>query len=333
MKDPSEPKEWTCPKCGFQSPRRPVECQRCGVIVEKLFRKELSAGVDHSQLTEKYGLSTDEFKEWQSRAGPYDKAKRSSRGHRHPHPDISAWIIPALIIGYLLLVVIVVGRYLSVPLKGSQLPQSEQSKAQESGVLKAGDPDPIAKLLRSDTNALRRADEIAAAEAKVASSRPPKSPRVTQRRPPVGDCESWHWIEAVEGDGKIIKLEDGSLWEVDDFDTVTTSVWLPASEIIVCNGKMVNVDDGESAEVTPVTPSLHGRVTMAPAAPRSYVIEASANDETFVINGEVFKAKTYCFGFEKGDRVMFLSGSAPGVCASATILNMRSGQTCDVWCE
>lgn len=136
----------------------------------------------------------------------------------------------------------------------------------------------------------------------------------------------------MEGDGKIIKLEDGSLWEVDDVDIVTTSIWLPVSEVIVCGGKMINVDDGETVQVTPVQPAA-GRGPGSPARRAGYVIEAAANDETFVINGEVFKAQTYCFGFEKGDRVTFLSGSRFGACATATILNLRSGKTCKVWCE
>jgi hypothetical protein len=74
-------------------------------------------------------------------------------------------------------------------------------------------------------------------------------------------------------------------------------------------------------------------VERQPPVPPGYVIEASANDETFIIIGEVFKAKTYCFGFEKGDRVKFLSGSPFGACATATILNLGTGNTCEVWCE
>ena len=35
-------------------------------------------------------------------------------------------------------------------------------------------------------------------------------------------CESGHRREAIEGNGKIIKLEDGSIWEVEDIDTVIT---------------------------------------------------------------------------------------------------------------
>ena len=65
----------------------------------------------------------------------------------------------------------------------------------------------------------------------------------------------------------------------------------------------------------------------------TYTIEAEVNDETFVINGEVFKAKLYCFGFNKGDRVIFLDGSAYGIYVSATIYNKSSNETCDLWCE
>lgn len=67
------------------------------------------------------------------------------------------------------------------------------------------------------------------------------------------------------------------------------------------------------------------------AAPE-YVIEAASNDEKFFINDEVFSAKTYCFGWEKGDRVVFLEGSASGACASATLYNRRLEETCELWC-
>lgn len=64
-----------------------------------------------------------------------------------------------------------------------------------------------------------------------------------------------------------------------------------------------------------------------------YEIEHSYNDELFIINGEKFEARTYCFGFEEGDRVLFLQGSPFGTCVSAEILNLRIRKICDVWCE
>jgi hypothetical protein len=68
-------------------------------------------------------------------------------------------------------------------------------------------------------------------------------------------------------------------------------------------------------------------------AATKYEIEVSKNDETFVINGELFKAKTYCFDFDEGDDVIFIEGSANGICTSAEILNMRNKKLCRVWCE
>jgi len=63
------------------------------------------------------------------------------------------------------------------------------------------------------------------------------------------------------------------------------------------------------------------------------VIEVSHNDELFIINGEKFEATTYCFNMDKGDSVLFLEGSPFGACASAILLNLRTRQKCDVWCN
>jgi hypothetical protein len=62
-------------------------------------------------------------------------------------------------------------------------------------------------------------------------------------------CDDGHWIEDVLADGQILKLEDGSIWEVDATDTSTSWLWQPASDVIVCQDKVVNVDDGETVQV------------------------------------------------------------------------------------
>jgi hypothetical protein len=67
--------------------------------------------------------------------------------------------------------------------------------------------------------------------------------------------------------------------------------------------------------------------------PSTYYIEAAANDEVFIINGEKYEAKLYCMGWSEGDAVVFLDGSALGVCVSATLFNPSRGQVCGVWCE
>jgi hypothetical protein len=61
-----------------------------------------------------------------------------------------------------------------------------------------------------------------------------------------GECDANHWIEAVMNDGSVVKLEDGSLWQVDSIDTITSSLWLPATDIVVCDDKLINTEDGET---------------------------------------------------------------------------------------
>ena len=74
------------------------------------------------------------------------------------------------------------------------------------------------------------------------------------------------------------------------------------------------------------------------AAPKTlsregYPIEVAHNDELFIINGEKYEAMTYCLGWEQGEHVLFIEGSAYGACASAKLLNIERGEVCEVWCE
>ena len=61
-------------------------------------------------------------------------------------------------------------------------------------------------------------------------------------------CDAGHWIDTVSDDGSIIKLEDGSIFEVNDLDALTSSLWLPVTEIVVCDDKLINTDDGETVD-------------------------------------------------------------------------------------
>jgi len=60
-------------------------------------------------------------------------------------------------------------------------------------------------------------------------------------------CESGHWIDAVMSDGEIVKLEDGSLWEIDSGDQIDTMLWLPMTDIVACPDKLINTEDNETA--------------------------------------------------------------------------------------
>lgn len=63
-------------------------------------------------------------------------------------------------------------------------------------------------------------------------------------------CEPGHWVESVLNGGQIVKLEDGSIWEIDAFDTIDSSLWLPTTDIIICDDKLINTDDNETVSAT-----------------------------------------------------------------------------------
>jgi hypothetical protein len=58
-------------------------------------------------------------------------------------------------------------------------------------------------------------------------------------------CVEGHWISSVMSDGQIIKLEDGSIWEVDAIDTVDSMLWLPIENVLICGNRLINTDNGE----------------------------------------------------------------------------------------
>jgi hypothetical protein len=64
------------------------------------------------------------------------------------------------------------------------------------------------------------------------------------------DCEDGHWIQSVSSDGAIVILEDGSVWEINPSDQVDTALWLPITNIVACDDKLIDTDDNEIAEAT-----------------------------------------------------------------------------------
>ncbi|KYH31130.1 copper amine oxidase N-terminal domain-containing protein [Neomoorella mulderi] len=65
---------------------------------------------------------------------------------------------------------------------------------------------------------------------------------------------SGHWI-SENSDGKYIKLEDGSLWEISSFDQIDTRFWLTTDDITVIENNnpfypylLINTDEAEEAE-------------------------------------------------------------------------------------
>ena len=90
-----------------------------------------------------------------------------------------------------------------------------------------------------------------AAENQAAESRKQyvgKAPSSRGRR--YSSCESGHWVDSVSNDGQVVKLEDGSIWEVDAVDAIDSALWLPTTDIVVCDDKLINTDDNETVSAT-----------------------------------------------------------------------------------
>jgi hypothetical protein len=65
---------------------------------------------------------------------------------------------------------------------------------------------------------------------------------------PAKGCTDGHWIDSVTGNGTLVKLEDGSIWEVDAVDAINSMLWLPTEGILVCGQTLINADNGEKVK-------------------------------------------------------------------------------------
>ena len=138
-------------------------------------------------------------------------------------------------------------------------------------------------------------------------------------------CES----AVNEADDDVIRLQNGAILKKTGYEYLGYISY--GTEAILSKGS------GGSGELLIADESpVSVRILRQPSfcSPVStYRIEAADNDETFLINGEVFAARTYCLGWYEGDEVAFLDGSPYGACASATLYNVSRSESCAVWCE
>lgn len=103
-------------------------------------------------------------------------------------------------------------------------------------------------LLTGEQLSQTQAAEKKTAEARRQIAAAPRAPRI--RRGGSSGCEDGHWIESVSSDGTIVKLEDGSVWEVDAVDAIDSALWLPTTDIIACDDKLINTDDSETVSAS-----------------------------------------------------------------------------------
>ena len=55
-------------------------------------------------------------------------------------------------------------------------------------------------------------------------------------------------ISEVYANGKIIKMIDGSVYQVWDYDSITSSIWLPMTDVVITDDRIINVEDNESVD-------------------------------------------------------------------------------------
>lgn len=56
------------------------------------------------------------------------------------------------------------------------------------------------------------------------------------------------WIQDVSSNGKVITTPEYVII-VSDYDTYDTQLWLPMSDVVITDFYIINVDDGEKAEI------------------------------------------------------------------------------------
>lgn len=56
-------------------------------------------------------------------------------------------------------------------------------------------------------------------------------------------------IDKVKYGGKLVVLNDGSRWEVDDINSGTASLWSDLDKVVVIDGEMYNIESCEKVDV------------------------------------------------------------------------------------
>jgi hypothetical protein len=63
-------------------------------------------------------------------------------------------------------------------------------------------------------------------------------------------CEDGHWITEVSSNGAVVILEDRSVWEVSPTDRIDSQLWLSTENVVACDDKLINTDEGEVVEAS-----------------------------------------------------------------------------------
>ncbi len=149
-----------------------------------------------------------------------------------------------------------------------QLPENVNYAVKSSFLLSFLESIPNAKLKIAITNKLDFGDVVKFAQkaavlifvvtapeqqAVIRSATPQPQQVQVPRKSIYHGANSSQTIDSILDDGNMIKLNDGSLWQVSPFDVTDSGLWTSASEITVIDGndpaypyKLVNTDDNET---------------------------------------------------------------------------------------
>ncbi|MBV9249711.1 MAG: hypothetical protein JO227_10770 [Acetobacteraceae bacterium] len=60
-------------------------------------------------------------------------------------------------------------------------------------------------------------------------------------------CDDERRVEKVTESGRIVELDDGSRWEVEEMDRDVAERWLQDAPITACDHELINQEDHETA--------------------------------------------------------------------------------------
>ena len=60
------------------------------------------------------------------------------------------------------------------------------------------------------------------------------------------------YISSVSSDGGVVKLADGSIYEIDTIGQIHTMLWLPVQRVLKMPGSLLNLGNGQKVQATPL---------------------------------------------------------------------------------
>lgn len=128
----------------------------------------------------------------------------------------------------------------------------------------------------------------------VQATRQPSASRV--------GCDPERQVKTVQDSGRVVVLDDESVWQVDPVDAVDSSLWLPLTHIVACPDSLINTEDGEAVAAQEIGPTTSATVVQQSSGViRSRIegdFEGWDGDTVFALeNGQVWVQASYAYHY------------------------------------